>query len=31
MLHKNKGKLILNSYPGVYELKCSWGWVCNGE
>ena len=28
---KNKDKLIPNSYPGVYELKCSCGSVYNGE
>ena len=28
---KNKGKLIPNSYPGVYKLKCSCGSVYNGE
>ena len=31
ILCKNKDKLIPNSYPGVYELKCSWGSVYNGE
>ena len=31
ILRKNKDKLIPNSYPGVYELKCSCGSVCNGE
>ena len=28
---KNKVKLIPNSYPGVYELKCSCGSVYNGQ
>ena len=31
ILCKNKDKLIPNSYPGVYELKCSCGSVYNGE
>ena len=31
ILCKNKDKLIPNSYPGVCELKCSWGSVYNGE
>ena len=31
ILCKNKDKLMPNSYPGVYELKCSCGSVCNGE
>ena len=31
ILHKNKEKLIPNSYPGVYELKCSCEPVYNGE
>ena len=31
ILSKNKYKLIPNSYPGVYELKCSCGSVYNGE
>ena len=30
-LSKNKDKLIPNSYPGVYELKCSCGSEHNGE
>ena len=30
-LCKNKYKLIPNSYPGVYELKCLFGSVYNGE
>ena len=30
-LCKNKDKLIPNSYPGVYRLKCSCGSVYNGE
>ena len=28
---KNKGKLIPNNYPGVYELKCSCGSFYNDE
>ena len=28
---KNNDKLIPNSYPGVYVLKCSCGSVYNGE
>ena len=31
ILCKNKDKLIPNSYPGVYELKCSCRSVYNGE
>ena len=31
ILHKNKGKLIRKSYPGVYKLKCLFGSVNNGE
>ena len=31
ILCKNKGKLMLNSYPGVYKLKCPCGSVYNGE
>ena len=31
VLCKNKDKLIPNSYPGVYELKCSCGSVHNSE
>ena len=31
ILCKDKDKLIPNSYPGVYELKCSCGSVYNGE
>ena len=31
ILCKNKDKLIPNSYPGVYKLKCSCGSVYNGE
>ena len=31
ILCKNKDKLIRNSYPGVYELKCSCESVYNGE
>ena len=31
ILCKNKDKLIPNSSPGVYELKCSCGSVYNGE
>ena len=31
ILCKNKDKLILNSYPGFYQLKCSCGSVYNGE
>ena len=31
ILCKNKDKLITNSYPAVYDLKCSYGSVCNGE
>ena len=31
ILCKNKDKLIPDSYPGVYELKCSCGSVYNGE
>ena len=31
ILCKNKDKLMPNSYPGVYELKCSCGSVYNGE
>ena len=31
ILCKNKDKLTPNSYPGVYELKCSCGLVYNGE
>ena len=31
ILCKNKDKLIPNSYPGVYELKCSCWSVYNGE
>ena len=31
ILCKNKDKLIPNSYPAVYELKCSCGSVYNGE
>ena len=31
ILCKNRDNLIPNSYPGVYELKCSCGSVYNGE
>ena len=31
ILCQNKDKFIPNSYPGVYELKCSCGSVYNGE
>ena len=31
ILCKSKNKLIPNSYPGVYELKCSCRSVYNGE
>ena len=31
ILCKNKDKLIPNSYPGVYALKCSFESVYNGE
>ena len=31
ILCKNKDKLILNSYRGLHELKCSCGSVYNGE
>ena len=31
ILCKNKDKLMPNSYPGVYELKCSCGSAYNGE
>ena len=31
ILCKNKYNLIPNTYPGVYELKCSCGSVYNGE
>ena len=31
VLCKNKDKLIPNSYPGFYELKCSCRLVHNGE
>ena len=31
ILCKNKDKLMPNSYPGVYKLKCSCGSVYNGE
>ena len=31
ILCKNKDKLIPNSYPGVYQLKCSCGSVYNDE
>ena len=31
ILCKNKDKLIPNSYPGVYELKCPCGSVYNGK
>ena len=31
ILCKTKDKLIPNSYPGVYELKCLCGSVYNGE
>ena len=31
ILCKKEDKLIPNSYPGVYELKCSCGSVHNGE
>ena len=31
ILCKSKNKLLPNSYPGLYELKCSCGSVCNGE
>ena len=31
ILCKNKATLIPNSYPGVYELKCSCGSLYNGE
>ena len=31
ILCKNKDKLMSNSYPGGYELKCSCGSVYNGE
>ena len=31
ILCKNKDELIPNSYPRVYELKCSCGSVYNGE
>ena len=31
ILCKSKDKLMPNSYPGVYELKCSCGSVYNGE
>ena len=30
-LSKNKDKLIPNSYPGVYELKCCCGPEHSGE
>ena len=31
ILCKNKDKLLPNSYPGVYQLKCSCGSKYNGE
>ena len=31
ILFNNKNTLIRNSYPGVYELKCSCELVCNDE
>ena len=31
ILCQNKDKFIPNSYPGLYELKCSCGSVYNGE